>query len=139
MLRAAEAIKEKYPDRVEILKAEGVPFEQYQNMMDGSDAILDQLYSYTPSMNPLLAMSKGIVCIGGGEPENYAILNETELRPIVNVQPNYKSVFEELEQLVLHPERLPRLKQESMEYVSRHHDYLKVAAQYEELYGKVSS
>ena len=102
--------------------------------MDGSDAILDQLYSYTPSMNPLLAMSKGIVCIGGGEPENYEILGEQELRPIVNVQPTYESVYTEIEKLLLHPELLPRLKQESIMYITRHHDYLKVARQYENLY-----
>ena len=106
-------------------------------MMDGSDAILDQLYSYTPSMNPLLAMSKGIVCIGGGEPENYEILNEKELRPIINVEPNYESVYQELESLALHPEHLPQLKQQSIEYISRYHDYLKVAAQYEALYTKI--
>ena len=134
MLQAAEAIKKKYPDRIEIVKAEGVPFGQYQHMMNHCDAILDQLYSYTPSMNPLLAMSKGIVCIGGGEPENYAILGEQELRPIVNVMPTYDSVFHELELLVLHPERLPQLKEQSIKYVSRHHDYLKVAAQYAALY-----
>ena len=134
MLRAAEDVQAKYPDRLRIVKAEGVPFSEYQRLMDGSDAILDQLYSYTPSMNPLLAMSKGIVCIGGGEPENYGILGERELRPIVNVQPNYESVYHELEQLVLHPERLPELKRQSVEYVCRHHDYLKVARQYEMLY-----
>ncbi|MCR4602714.1 MAG: glycosyltransferase family 1 protein [Prevotella sp.] len=137
MLQAAEAIMEKYPGRVELRKAEGVPFCQYQHMMDHSDAILDQLYSYTPSMNPLLAMSKGIVCIGGGEPENYEILNEEELRPIINVSPTYDSVFHELERLVLHPELLPQLKQQGIAYISRHHDYLKVAAQYEELYKKL--
>lgn len=137
MLRAAEAIRQKYPDRMEIVKAEGVPFGRYQQLMEGSDAILDQLYSYTPSMNPLLAMSKGIVCIGGGEPEHYELLGENELRPIINVEPTYDSVCHELEQLVLHPERLPLLKQQSIEYISRHHDYLKVAAQYETLYKKL--
>ena len=137
MLRAAEAVSQKYPGRIELVKAEGVPYAQYQQLMDGSDAILDQLYSYTPSMNPLLAMSKGIVCIGGGEPESYDILGEQELRPIVNVQPSYESVCHELEQLVLHPERLPLLKRQSIEYVSRHHDYLKVAAQYVALYEKL--
>ena len=137
MLRAAEAVKQKYPERLEIIKAEGVPFEQYQHLMEGSDAILDQLYSYTPSMNPLLAMSKGIVCIGGGEPEHYELLGEHELHPIINVEPTYESVCHEVEQLVLHPERLPRLKQQSIEYISRHHDYLKVAAQYEALYEKL--
>ena len=134
MLSAAQSLKEKYPDRLEISIAEGVPFEEYQRMMDGSDAILDQLYSYTPSMNSLLAMSKGIIVIGGGEPENYDILGEKELRPIINVQPDEQSVYEQLEQLILHPERIPELKRQSVEYVHRHHDYVKVAAQYEKFY-----
>ena len=130
MLKAAQDVLAKYPDKMELIKAESVPFAQYQQMMNGSDAILDQLYAYTPSMNPLLAMSKGIICIGGGEPENYEIINETELRPIINVEPNYESVYKEVEQLVLHPERIPELKRQSVEYVRKHHDYLKVASQY---------
>ena len=134
MLRAAEDVQRRYPGSLTIVKAEGVPFEQYQHMMNSCDAILDQLYSYTPAMNALLAMSKGIVLIGGGEPENYEIIGEKELRPIINVEPSYESVYHELEQLVLHPERLPELKRQSMEYVRRHHDYLKVARQYEALY-----
>ena len=134
MLKAAEEVQRRYPNRLEIIKAEGVPYAKYQKLMDGSDAILDQLYSYTPAMNALLAMSKGIIVIGGGEPENYAILNENELRPIVNVLPTYDSVYHELEQLILHPDRIPELKRQSIEYIRRHHHYIKVARQYETLY-----
>ena len=134
MLRAAEDVAARYPHQVEVRVANGVPFTEYQQMMDASDVLLDQLYAYTPAMNSLLAMSKGIVNVGGGEPENYEILGETELRPIINVAPNYDSVYHELEQLVLHPERLPELKRQSIEYVRRHHDYLKVARQYELFY-----
>ena len=130
MLQAAQEVCRRYPQAMELRVAESVPFNKYQEMMDGADAILDQLYSYTPSMNPLLAMSKGIICIGGGEPENYEIINETALRPIINVAPTYDSVFHELEQLVLHPERIPELKRQSVAYVRKHHDYLKVARQY---------
>ena len=85
-------------------------------------------------MNPLLAMSKGIICIGGGEPENYEILNENELRPIINVQPTYKSVYHELEQFILHPERIPVLREQSIAYIRRHHDHIKVARAYESIY-----
>lgn len=134
MLKAALDIRSKYAHRMKLNIAEGVPFAEYQQLMEGSDAILDQLYSYTPSMNPLLAMSKGIICIGGGEPENYEIIDERELRPIINVQPTYESVYHELEQLVLHPERISELKRQSVEYVRRHHEYIKVARQYEKLY-----
>lgn len=136
MLQAALDIRSKYAHRMKLNIAESVPFAEYQQMMEGSDAILDQLYAYTPSMNPLLAMSKGIICIGGGEPENYEIIHETELRPIINVEPNYESVYHELEELVLHPERIPELKRQSIEYIRRHHDYIKVARQYLDFWTK---
>jgi hypothetical protein len=84
-------------------------------------------------------MTKGIICIGGGEPENYEILGETELRPIINVQPTYESVHEEIEKLALHPERTPELKRQSIEYVRKHHDYIKVAKEYEALYTRQKS
>lgn len=136
MLKAARAIKEKYPDRVDLRVAENIPFAQYVELMNGADAILDQLYSYTPSMNPLEAMKRGIVCIGGGEPENYEIIAEKELRPIINIEPYYESVYQELENLVLHPELIPDLKKQSILYVERHHDSVKVARQYADFYMK---
>jgi len=110
--------------------AESVPFAEYQDMMNRSDVLLDQLYSYTPAMNALLAMAKGLVVVGGGEPENYEILGETELRPIVNVLPSEQDVYEKLSDLAQHPERIPELSRQSVEYVRRHHDYVKVARQY---------
>jgi len=130
MLRAAIDIQSKYADTFELRIAESVPFAQYQEMMEGSDLILDQLYSYTPSMNSLLAMSKGIICVGGGEPENYEILHEKELRPIINVEPTYESVYRELENLLLNPERIPLLKRQSVEYVRKHHSINSVAKRY---------
>lgn len=137
MLKAAQAIAKKYPDKAELRIAESIPFAEYVKMMNGSDAILDQLYSYTPSMNPLEAMARGIICIGGGEPENYEIIHEDKLRPIINVLPNYESVYQELEHLVLHPELVPLLKQQSIEYINKHHDYIKVAKRYEAFYQKL--
>ena len=137
MLKAAQEIQRKYPDRMELRIAESLPFQEYVKMMNGSDAILDQLYSYTPSMNPLEAMSRGIICIGGGEPENYQILHEETLHPIINVLPTYESVYENLEQLVLHPERIPQLQEESIAYIKKHHEYVKVAKEYVAFYQQI--
>ncbi len=134
MLAAAQAVQAKHPERVELRIAEGVPFDDYVQMMNDSDCILDQLYSYTPSMNALEAMSRGIICVGGGEPENYEILGEEQLRPIINVQPNYESVFQALEDLVLHPAQIPDLKRQSVEYIRRYHDYRRVAKRYVSFY-----
>lgn len=134
MLAAAQAVCRKYPKQTELRVAEGVPFSQYTQMLEGADAILDQLYSYTPSMNPLEAMSRGIICVGGGEPENYEILGDTDLKPIINVQPTYSSVYQSLEWMVTHPEDIPRLKAGSIEYIARYHHYRKVAQRYIDFY-----
>lgn len=103
-------------------------------MMQHSDVILDQLYGYVPGMNALQAMDYGIISVGGGEPENYRILNEDSLRPIVNVEPNFESVFNQLEALVCHPERIAPMQKQSIEYVDKHHNYIHVAKAYEKVY-----
>lgn len=134
MLKAAQDLRKAYPDRMELRIAEGLPFAEYSSMMDGSDVLLDQLYSYGPGMNALLSLSKGIVTLTGGEPEHYGIMGENECRPIIAVQPDYKSVYRELEKLIQHPERLAELKTESRRYVERNYDYHKIARKYEEIY-----
>lgn len=136
MLAAAKAVKEEFPERVALRVVEGVPFNEYVRLMQDSDVILDQLYSYTPAMNALEAMNQGIVVVGGGEPENYSILNEHELHPIVNVLPTYDSVYQQLKMLALHPENIAELKRQSKAYIRRHHDWIRVARQYETLYRK---
>lgn len=137
MLKAAQDIVRDYSDKATLQIAENVPYESYERMLANADVLLDQLYSYTPAMNALLAMSKGIVVVSGGEPENYEIIGERELRPIINVQPTYESVYEELKKLVLHKEVIPELKRQSVEYIRKYHEYHKVAQQYEDFYKKL--
>lgn len=135
MLRVVEALQAKYPDRMELRKAEGVPFDEYKRMLDGSDVLLDQIYAYGPGMNALLAMSKGMVVFSGGEPEHYDSMNETECRPIINTLPSYDYIHEKLEALILMPKsELHELKRRSREYVLRNHEYMEVAKRYVELW-----
>lgn len=135
MLRALRRLAADYPDMVDVRVAENVPFDEYKRMIGSSHVLLDQLYGYTPGMNALLAMSKRMIVVGCGEPESYDILGESELRPIVNVLPSEESVYRQmLEQLVMHPERIATLQQQSREYIIRHHESNKIAAQYEKIY-----
>lgn len=130
MLRALERIKANYPEQCDIVKVESVPFEEYVRLLSGSDVLLDQLYSYTPAMNALEAMAHGMVVVSGGEPESYELLSDTDLRPIVSVQPTEEDVYRQLEKLVQSPERLPQAASDSREYIARYHDHVKVARQY---------
>ena len=136
MLAALERLQKAFgKEHVEIVKAENVPFAEYQQMMNSSHVLLDQLYSYTPAMNGLLAMSKGLILVGGGEPEHYDLLEEHELRPIINVQPNEQDVYDQIaNRLLSGKEDVRQLQLDSIEYIRRHHDHIKVAQQYLDFY-----
>ena len=134
MLRAMERLKANYPTEVEYVKAENVPFAKYVQLLASSDVLLDQLYSYTPAMNALQAMAQGLVVVSGGEPENYEILGEPELRPIINVLPSQESVYEQLEWLVLNKGKISTLSLQSRKYIEKHHEYIKVAQRYLEFW-----
>ena len=138
MLKAAKRIAQDFPVDCELRIAQNVPFKEYVRMMEHSDVILDQLYSYTPAMNALEAMNRGLIVVGGGEPENYSIINEFSLRPIINVKPNESSVYEVLKYLVENREQLiPQLKAQGFEYIQKHHDYVQIARKYEKLYKSI--
>lgn len=136
MLRALQRLQADYGStRVVINKAESVPFAEYQQMISDSHVLLDQLYSYTPAMNALMAMAKGMIVVGGGEEEQYAILGEQELRPIVNVQPDEQDVYDQMARRLLEGnEDIRQLQLDSIEYIRRHHDHVKVARQYVDFY-----
>ena len=88
-------------------------------------------------MNSLEAMSHGIICIGGGEPENYEILGDTDLKPIINVLPTYQSVFDQVIFLAQNREIVERFKKESKEYINLYHDYIKIASKYLTIYNEI--
>lgn len=134
MLRALRRVEQLYPNRCHVNVAEQLPFEEYVKVLDRSHVILDQLYSYTPAMNALQAMAQGLVVVGGGEEENYQILGEQTLRPIVNVQPDEQSVVDGLIRLVESPEEVAQLSRQSIEYVRKYHDCKVVAQQYLDFY-----
>lgn len=136
MYKALQDIYRKYPSECKIDKAESLPYQQYVEIMDRGDVLLDQLYSYSPAMNGLLAMAKGMVVVGGGEPEIYTLLNEYENFPVVNVVPTEEDVYNKLEYLILNKNVIRGLSYKSRSFIEKHHDYRKVAKQYLEFWNK---
>ena len=61
--------------------------------MDGCDVMLDQLYSYSPGLNALYAMSKGIVVVGGAEEEHLQLIRRRQTSPYHQRTPRRKMTF----------------------------------------------
>ena len=133
-----EKIAAEHPDKVVVNKVYDVPYNEYCKMLEEADVLVDQLYSYTPAMNSLAAMARGTVVIGGGEEEYYEFIGEKELRPIINVRPCQDEYnMNVLRDALLTPGRISQLSRESIAFVRKHHDYMKVSRQYLEMYKQI--
>lgn len=131
-----EEVARRHPGKVQIKYVEGVPYDEYMHLLAKADVLVDQLYSYTPSMNSLAAMARGTVVIGGGEEEYYEFIGEKTLRPIINVRPDVpdEENIAAIERALFTDGMLERMAQESIQFVHKYHDYRLVAKQYEQLY-----
>ena len=127
--KVLQKLKNDYPDKMTIIRAENVPYEEYCRMMESSDILVDQLYTCY-AMNALKAMSKGIVAATVAVPEAYELLSEKEMFPMIDLPCDEEGIYHQLERFVLHPEMLAEVKRQSVEFVHKHHHYLKVARQY---------
>lgn len=134
-----EEVARRHPGKVQIKYVEGVPYDEYMHLLAKADVLVDQLYSYTPSMNSLAAMARGTVVIGGGEEEYYEFIGEKTLRPIINVRPDASDEenIATIERALFTDGTLERMRHESIEFVRKYHDYRRVAEQYELIYSSL--
>ncbi len=128
LLAAARRLRDRYPDAVELDVVENVPYDEYVSRMRRCHVLLDQIYSYTPATNALLAMAQGLIAVSGAEPEYYDFIGEPTLRPIVNVDPTVEGdIDRQLESLVRNIDRLPAMAHAAREFVVKHNDVRVVA------------
>jgi hypothetical protein len=127
--RVLQRLKNDYPDKMTLVRAENVPYDEYCRMMAGSDILVDQLYTCY-AMNALIAMAMGIVAATVAIPEAYALLSEKESFPMIDLPCDEEGIYHQLEHYVLHPEKLAEAKRQSVAFVRKHHHYLEVARQY---------
>lgn len=127
LIAAAKAIVDRYPGRASLDIVENLPYADYVKRMRQSHVVLDQLYSYTPATNALLAMAAGLVTFSGNEPDFYRFIGENKLRPVIGCAPDDRLIHDTLERLVLNPSEIAALGRQGREFVKRHNDCTVVA------------
>lgn len=138
LLTALKRLQERRPDECEICVVENMPYNEYVEKMQSSHVVIDQLYSYTPATNALIAMARGLVAVSGAEPEYYDLIKEYDNHPIINVLPfDDDAIVDTLEQIVIHRDRLPQLSKMSREFVVKHNDSYAVAMRHINFWDKI--
>ena len=124
---AARRVTDELSEQCYLTIVEDVPLKSYKEKLGEADIVLDQLYSYSPATNALMAMAKGKVVVSGGEPEYYSFIGEEDMFPVVNVIPDDEEIFNIIKDLVLSPEKVNKAVKEGPVFVKKHNDAVLVA------------
>ncbi|RMA56734.1 glycosyltransferase family protein [Ulvibacter antarcticus] len=123
-------IQKKYKERVKIITAESLPYEEYIERYNEAHIILDQVYAYDQGYNALEAMAKGKVVFTGAEQE---FLDEYRLKEdevCINALPNAIKIAEKISMLIDNPEMLQPIGQAARLFIEREHDHKMIAKRY---------
>lgn len=119
---AARRVAGRHPDKAELIIVENKPYDEYLHLLNHAHIVLDQVYSYTPATNALLAMAKGQTVVSGGESDYYDFIGEHDNRPIINALPDVDYLERVIEEAVMNPGLLRERGLRGREFVMKHND-----------------
>ena len=126
---AFEYLGKKYPNDLELIIEGKLPLKEYLELMERMNVVIDQTSSYSCGVNALLALAMGKVVLGGAEPEGLKSL-KIKSSPVINIEPNAKSITREIEKLLAQKNQILEMGKQSRKYIEEYHDSKKIATQY---------
>lgn len=127
--KAIQHIREKYGERVEIIRSENVPYEEYIKSYNKAHILLDMVYGYDQGFHALEAMAKGKVVFTCAEQEFYDHYQLTE-KVNINAKPNVDYLVEQLSHLIDNPDELTAIGERARQFVEEKHHYVRIADAY---------
>jgi len=133
--KALLIIKTKYPNKVEIIVAESLPYKNYIKLYNKAHIVLDQVFALDQGYNALEAMAKGKVVFTGAEKEfeKYYKINE---KVAINALPNVGYLVTELTYLIENPDEIIAIGKRARNFIEREHDYKIIAQKYIDIWSK---
>ena len=133
---ALEKIQLLYPEKVEIIITQNIPYTDYLRHYSRAHILLDQTYGFDQGYNALEAMARGKVVFTGAEKEflDYYGLQENEVA--INALPDVDSIVSQLSHLIEQPEKIITIGQRARAFIEKEHHYVTIAKKYIEIWEK---
>ena len=127
--KALAQIQARYGERVEVVIAQNIPYDQYITLYNQAHIVLDQVYAYDQGYNALEAMAKGKVVFTGAEKEFEAHYKLAH-RVAINAKPDVDYLVQQLSDLIDNPQQIKMISQQAREFILRAHHYKHIADTY---------
>lgn len=125
---AMNIIQKRYPDDVECIVAERMPYNDYLNAISKANIIIDQCKSFGYGINACISLAQGKIVLSGAE--KLVVQNMKGDCPVINIRPDVNQIVYELEELIKKKNDFEELGFNSRKYVEENHNYIKIAQQY---------
>lgn len=132
---AFDYLRKKYPNDLELVIDGQMPLDEYLQLMQRTNIVIDQMYSHSLGVNGIYALAMGKVVMGGAEPESLKSLGVDD-SPVINLKPNAQSIIGEIEKLLDRRDQIIELGFQSRCFAEEVHSHTKVARQYIETWSK---
>lgn len=126
---AFDYLSKKYPNDLELIIEGKMPLNEYLELMNRTNVVIDQLYSHSLGVNGVYALAMGKVVMGGAEPESLKSLSVNE-SPVINLKPNAQSIIDQVERLLNNKSAIREIGIKSRLFAEQVHSHVKVAQQY---------
>jgi len=126
---ALKIIAKKYPNDIEIIVTENVPYSEYLKMYEKAHILLDQVYAYDQGYNALEAMAAGKVVFTGAEEEFMQHYKLAE-RVAINALPDANAIADELSYLIENTKEIKDISLRARAFIEKEHHYVKIAKKY---------
>lgn len=130
-------IQKNYSEKVNIIIAEQLPYNEYKQLQQNADIVLDQVFSNDQGYNALEAMARGQVVFTGASSEFLAHYNLQPNEVCIEAKPSISYLVEQLVFLIYNPIKRKQIGSSAKAFVEDHHEAVKVAQDYLLLWNKL--
>lgn len=131
---------ESYPEKVDYLVVQNVPYDRYIKLYEDSHIYIDQLYGVDKGVNATLGMAAGKVVFTGAEEESLrAYPHYTGEVPCVNASCDEKNLYQQFVELINNPDEMIKISERAIEFVRDNHRSSLIADLYLEVWKKIVS
>lgn len=128
--KALAIIQKKYPEKVNVIITENLPYKEYISIYNKAHILLDQVYAYDQGYNALEAMAKGKVVFTGAETEFLKQYQLKENEVCINALPDVNDIVEKLSFLIENPDLILEISKNSKAFIKKEHHYKTIASTY---------
>lgn len=101
IISALKIIEKKYPNLVKIIVKGKVPFNEFMDLLNTSDIVVDQCKSYSYGMTALIGLHKGKILLSGVENETIMDLKiPPKMTFLINILPDESNIVSTIEGVV---------------------------------------